>query len=126
GGPGEEGARLGVLGRSSWRRTGGGHAIAAGHPSQCVGGALNVTCVECQSVFRVDPEKVPPGGVRARCSVCGAVIRVAHESPVARRSSQGVAVGTAVANAGGGVSSVQGGGGTLPTDRCRRRGVTVR
>src|SRR5690606_4922014 len=32
-----------------------------------------------QSVFRVDPAKVPTGGVRARCSVCGAVIHVGHE-----------------------------------------------
>ena len=29
---------------------------------------MNVTCAECQSVFRVDPMKVPPGGVRARLS----------------------------------------------------------
>ena len=40
---------------------------------------MNVACGECQSVFRVDPSKVPPGGVRARCSVCGAVIRVGME-----------------------------------------------
>jgi len=36
---------------------------------------LNVSCEECQSVFRVDPSKVPPAGIRARCSVCGAVIQ---------------------------------------------------
>jgi len=38
---------------------------------------MNVTCQECRSVFRVDPGKVPWGGVRARCSECGAVIAVA-------------------------------------------------
>ena len=38
---------------------------------------MNVTCPECQSVFRVDPAKVPATGVRARCSVCGGVILVA-------------------------------------------------
>lgn len=37
---------------------------------------MNVACPECRSVFRVDPAKVPAGGVRARCSVCGAVMRV--------------------------------------------------
>ena len=38
---------------------------------------MNVTCPECRSVFRVDPLRVPEGGVRARCSVCGGVIQVA-------------------------------------------------
>ncbi len=38
---------------------------------------MNVTCQDCRSVFRVDPAKVPPNGVRARCSVCGAILRIA-------------------------------------------------
>jgi predicted Zn finger-like uncharacterized protein len=37
---------------------------------------VNVPCPECRSVFRVDPAKVPPTTVRARCSVCGGVITV--------------------------------------------------
>lgn len=37
---------------------------------------MNVTCPECSSVFRVDPAKVPAGGVRARCSVCSGIIPV--------------------------------------------------
>ena len=37
---------------------------------------MNVSCPECRSVFRVDPTKVPPTAVRARCSVCGGVITV--------------------------------------------------
>ena len=37
---------------------------------------MNVSCPECRSVFRVDPDKVPRVGVRARCSVCGGVIIV--------------------------------------------------
>ena len=37
---------------------------------------MNVTCPECRSIFRVDPARVPQGGVRARCSVCGGVIAV--------------------------------------------------
>ena len=37
---------------------------------------MNVTCVECQSVYRVDPAKVTRENLRARCSVCGAIIAV--------------------------------------------------
>lgn len=37
---------------------------------------MNVSCPECRSVFRVDPAKVPPTAVRARCSVCGGVVTV--------------------------------------------------
>lgn len=37
---------------------------------------MNVTCGNCQTVFRVDPAKVPADGVRARCSVCGGVFAV--------------------------------------------------
>lgn len=44
---------------------------------------MNVTCPDCTSVFRVDPAKVPESGVRARCSVCGGVIAVAHVAAVA-------------------------------------------
>ncbi len=35
---------------------------------------MNVSCPDCRSIFRVDPAKVPPSGVRARCSVCSGVI----------------------------------------------------
>ena len=37
---------------------------------------MNVSCPDCRSVFRVDPAKVPIGGIRARCSVCGGVMSV--------------------------------------------------
>jgi predicted Zn finger-like uncharacterized protein len=37
---------------------------------------VNVSCPECRSVFRVDPARVPPSAVRARCSVCGGVITI--------------------------------------------------
>lgn len=39
---------------------------------------MNVSCPECRSVFRVDPSKLPPTTVRARCSVCGGVITIAE------------------------------------------------
>lgn len=32
---------------------------------------MNVRCPNCQSVFRVDPARVPPTGIRAKCSRCG-------------------------------------------------------
>ena len=38
---------------------------------------MNVSCPECQSVFRVDPARIPGPGIRARCSVCGGVIPIA-------------------------------------------------
>jgi predicted Zn finger-like uncharacterized protein len=47
---------------------------------------MNVSCPQCSTVYRVDPAKVPPGGVRARCSSCGGVIPVgmtAAEHPAA-------------------------------------------
>src|SRR3954470_12117285 len=37
---------------------------------------MNVSCPECQSVFRVDPARVPGPGIRARCSVCGGIIPI--------------------------------------------------
>jgi predicted Zn finger-like uncharacterized protein len=37
---------------------------------------LTVDCPACDTTFPVDPAKVPAGGVRARCSVCGGVFRV--------------------------------------------------
>ncbi|HEX3160518.1 MAG TPA: zinc-ribbon domain-containing protein [Gemmatimonadaceae bacterium] len=41
---------------------------------------MNVTCPECRSIYRVDPAKVPVGGVQARCSVCGAVFPVSADA----------------------------------------------
>jgi predicted Zn finger-like uncharacterized protein len=37
---------------------------------------MNVQCNGCDTTYRVDPRKVPPTGVRARCSRCGAVFVV--------------------------------------------------
>ena len=37
---------------------------------------MNVSCPQCSTTYRVDPAKVPRGGVRARCSSCGGVIPV--------------------------------------------------
>ena len=46
---------------------------------------MNVTCPNCATTYRVDPAKVPEGGVRARCAVCGAVFGV-HRDDAAREA----------------------------------------
>ena len=49
---------------------------------------MNVTCPSCETVYRVDPSKVPAGGVRARCAVCSNVFPVnASARPMAPASS---------------------------------------
>ncbi|HEX6038700.1 zinc-ribbon domain-containing protein [Longimicrobium sp.] len=40
---------------------------------------MNVQCTHCSTVFRVDPRKVPAGGVRVRCSICRGAFEVAAE-----------------------------------------------
>jgi predicted Zn finger-like uncharacterized protein len=37
---------------------------------------MNAQCSSCKTVFRVDPAKVPAGGVRARCSICRSVFEI--------------------------------------------------
>ena len=39
-------------------------------------------CPACQARLRVDAERIPPGGGRARCPRCGLVFRVSREAPV--------------------------------------------
>ena len=53
---------------------------------------MNVTCPSCATVFRVDPAKVPAGGVRARCTVCGAVFAVRRDREPVDRPPAPVAV----------------------------------
>src|SRR6266566_1516495 len=47
---------------------------------------MNVTCPSCETVYRVDPSKVPAGGVRARCAVCSNVFPVNAASATPQRS----------------------------------------
>lgn len=37
---------------------------------------MNVSCPSCRVIFRVDPARVPLGGVRATCAACGSAIDV--------------------------------------------------
>jgi predicted Zn finger-like uncharacterized protein len=39
---------------------------------------MNVRCPQCHTVFRVDPDRVPAAGVRARCSQCSAIFGVSR------------------------------------------------
>ena len=63
---------------------------------------MNVSCQQCKTVFRIDQRKVPSGGVRARCSVCGGVFEVGasghhRPAPVGVAAPPGAAVGVAPA-----------------------------
>lgn len=42
---------------------------------------LTAVCPECQTIYRIDPSRVPSGGLRARCSACGAVIAIGLAMP---------------------------------------------
>ena len=46
---------------------------------------MNVRCPTCQTMFRVDPDKIPAAGIKARCSRCSAAFRIerAQERPPA-------------------------------------------
>lgn len=64
-----------------------------------------VQCTSCLTEFELDPHKVPSSGVRARCSVCSAVIAV--PPPPAARSD--------APSQGGYGSSAQSASSTQPT-----------
>lgn len=40
---------------------------------------MNVRCPQCQSMFRVDPERVPASGIKARCARCSNVFELSRE-----------------------------------------------
>ena len=42
---------------------------------------MNAACPHCNTVFRVDPAKVPAGGARVRCSICRGVFQVGADAP---------------------------------------------
>ena len=48
---------------------------------------MNTSCPHCGTTFRVDPARVPLGGVRARCSVCRGVFPVTTGAPPAAASA---------------------------------------
>lgn len=40
---------------------------------------MNVRCPSCQTMFRVDPDKIPAAGIKARCSRCSAAFRIERQ-----------------------------------------------
>jgi len=60
---------------------------------------MNVTCPNCATMYRVDPRKVPEGGIRARCAVCSAIFAVAGEDAVEPARVAAAAVAPAAAPA---------------------------
>ncbi len=44
---------------------------------------ITVSCPSCETSFPVDQAKIPPGGVRAQCSVCTEIFDVDHPSAAA-------------------------------------------
>jgi predicted Zn finger-like uncharacterized protein len=55
---------------------------------------MNSTCPQCQTVFRVDPAKVPEAGVRARCSVCAGVFWVRRDAEFAAATAPAAPLAT--------------------------------
>ncbi|HEX6693281.1 MAG TPA: zinc-ribbon domain-containing protein [Longimicrobiales bacterium] len=52
---------------------------------------MNIRCPSCQTTFRVDPSRIPAGGVRARCARCNATFPVTLNATAAPLSSAGQA-----------------------------------
>jgi len=62
---------------------------------------MNIRCPQCQAVFRVDPDKVPQSGVKARCARCSGVFALNRsglveparaEAPAAAHAAEPAAV----------------------------------
>jgi len=51
---------------------------------------MNIRCPQCQAVFRVDPEKVPALGVKARCARCSAVFALNRNGIVPQARAESV------------------------------------
>lgn len=69
---------------------------------------MNVQCPQCWSMYRVDPARVPPAGVRARCSRCGEVFAVqppgASRGAATHRAAGSIAGGAVAAGFRGGAA----------------------
>lgn len=37
---------------------------------------MNIACPDCSTIYRVDPARIPHGGIDAKCRECGATLRV--------------------------------------------------
>ena len=68
---------------------------------------MNVRCPSCETLYRVDPAKVPAEGVRASCATCGAVFLVSQRTSADQltrpaetglAAAEGTAAGTKMAS----------------------------
>jgi predicted Zn finger-like uncharacterized protein len=75
---------------------------------------MNISCPECSTVYRVDPARVPRGGVVAACRECGARLRVdtvetepgeVHAAELATSRAGAQAGGAAAAHGAGDVGA---------------------
>jgi predicted Zn finger-like uncharacterized protein len=57
---------------------------------------MNAQCTHCNTIFRVDPSKVPAGGVRARCSICRNVFEIRADDAAVPVAVAAAAVAAAV------------------------------
>ncbi|HUG41066.1 MAG TPA: zinc-ribbon domain-containing protein, partial [Longimicrobiales bacterium] len=50
---------------------------------------MNIACPECSTVYRIDPTRVPHGGIATKCRECGAAFRVetGDDAPAAVRTA---------------------------------------
>lgn len=46
---------------------------------------MNVTCLDCRTVYRVDPRKIPERGIRARCARCPSEILIVADATHGQR-----------------------------------------
>ncbi len=49
---------------------------------------MNVRCPQCETLYRVDPSRVPERGVRARCAACASVMTVRRPRDSAAEASR--------------------------------------
>ena len=54
---------------------------------------MNIRCPHCQTLFRVDPARVPDRGIRAKCARCGGTFQIAGNTAPAAAAQQPAAVG---------------------------------
>lgn len=73
---------------------------------------MNISCPECSTVYRVDPARVPRGGVVAACRECGARLRIdAVETAPGEVQAAELATSGAGAPPGGAAAAAESAGG---------------
>lgn len=52
---------------------------------------MNIRCPQCQTTFRVNPDRIPAKGARAKCARCGATFMVKPPASAAEPATVGAA-----------------------------------